>query len=223
MRSGATPSEHLDAAGGPALAVAALLGRAGRGGRRAAVALDTAALLGPRRAWRTTRRARSQGVPGPPARDAVYRQIWEAAAAAVGADFRDLGSGFAELQRAGTAVRVFHQVTPLDDPVALRVALDKPLAHRLLAAEGLRVPEYVAFSFSDERPALDLLERVGRCVVKPAVGTAGGEGVTSGVSTATDLRRARCVRDASERRCWPSGKRRGWCTGSCCWTARYSM
>jgi len=176
---------------GLGLAVAAMLGRAGRRGRRVAVALDNAALLGARRVWRSTRRARSQGVPGRPARDAVYRQIWKGAAAAVGADFRDLGSGFAELHRSGRTVRVFHQVTPLDDPVALRVALDKPFGHRLLAAKGVRVPEHVAFTFSDERPALDLLERVGRCVVKPAVGTAGGEGVMAGVATATDLQRAR--------------------------------
>lgn len=155
------------------------------------MALDTAALLGTRRTWRLARRARSLGVPGRTARDAVYRRIWADAAAAVGAHHRDLGSGFAELHRSPKTVRVFHQVTPLDDPVALRVALDKPLGHRLLTAQGVPVPEHVGFTFFDERPALDLLARVGRCVVKPAVGTAGGEGVTAGVTTASELRRAR--------------------------------
>lgn len=182
------PARPLD---GPALATATVLGAVGPRGRRAAIALDTAVLLGPRPVWRAARRGRDGGVPGRPARDAVYRRVWKDAADAVGAGHHDLGRGFAELRRAGQVVRVFHQITPLDDPVTLSLALDKPLVHRWLAASGVGVPEHVRFSHHDERPALMLLERTGTCVIKPATGTAGGEGVTAGVRTPADLRRAR--------------------------------
>lgn len=174
---------------GGALAVAEWLGHRPGPWRRGLVALDTLLLLGPATAWRARRQTRSR-TPGPVARAAVYREIWSEAATAVGAEHEDLGAGFAELRRHGRSVRVHHQLTPLDDGVALRLALDKPLSLSRLSAAHVPVPERVLFNLGNEDAARELLDRTGCLVVKPAIGTAGGEGVTGGVRTPIDLRRA---------------------------------
>lgn len=166
-----------------------LAGRAGPVGRRLAGAADTARLLGPAVAWRA-RRDRRRPVPGSAARDQVYLDLWRQAAAAVGAVHTDLGGGFAALCRDGREVRVRHQLTPLDDPVALALALDKPRCRALLAAAGVPCPDQVTFTAAAAADAVALLRATGGVVVKPAVGTAGGDGVTSGVRTPADLHRA---------------------------------
>jgi len=80
----------------------------------------------------------------------------------------------------------------IDDPVTLKVALDKALVHRLMAAAGLSIPDHVEFDVRDPAPALEFLERAGGpCVVKPAAGTGGGHGTTAGVRVAAELMRAR--------------------------------
>jgi D-alanine-D-alanine ligase-like ATP-grasp enzyme len=169
-----------------------LVERSSRGGpsvRRAFRAIDTALMLGPSAAWRA-RRALRAAAPPRSARDALYTDIWSSAAAAVGARFTDLGGGFVELARDGRSVRARHQLTPVDDPVSLAVALDKPLGSRLLAGAGVPTPASAAFRLGADGPARRLLAQGGRVVVKPAVGTAGGEGVPAGITAEADLLRA---------------------------------
>ena len=120
----------------------------------------------------------------------IYEQIWRAAAAEIGAEVRDLGSGFLEIARAGHKLRVRRNLVALDDPVTLRLVGDKPVVHRLLADAGLPVPEYLAFDRRELSPALDFLELHPPCVVKPAFATGRGRGVTCGVESPNDLRRA---------------------------------
>jgi len=88
------------------------------------------------------------------------------------------------------AVRVMGQMTPLDDPVAMRLAGDKGVGLRLLAQAGVPVPDSLPFSLWDLGPAYAMLASGGRFVVKPAEGTAGGDGVTGGVRSREDLQRA---------------------------------
>lgn len=124
-------------------------------------------------------------------RDDIYRSIWEDTVAAVGGHLVDLGGGILELRVEGVAVRVWQQVTALDDPVALRVAMRKPLVHQMLAAQGLPVPEYIAFNCRDLKPAKRFLrDSQWGCVIKPAADTGGGDSVTCGVFSANDLARA---------------------------------
>jgi D-alanine-D-alanine ligase-like ATP-grasp enzyme len=120
----------------------------------------------------------------------VYEQIWRAAAVDVGAQVHDLGSGFLEIARAGRKIRVRRNLVALDDPVTLRLVGDKPVVHRLLSAAGLPVPEYLAFDRRELSPALEFLEQDPPCVVKPAFATGRGRGVTCGVESPNDLRRA---------------------------------
>jgi D-alanine-D-alanine ligase-like ATP-grasp enzyme len=73
----------------------------------------------------------------------------------------------------------------------LAILNDKPMTHRLLAAEGLCVPRHATFSPKNMSLALEFLKSSGRdCVVKPAGGTGGGRGVTTGIQRMSHLARA---------------------------------
>ncbi len=127
----------------------------------------------------------------------IYRGLWEDAAAEVGADVMDGGSGVLEVSLGGRSTLVQQEVVSLDDAAAIEVSFDKPLVHRMLAARGLPVPTHVELG----RTGTAGLPALGPCpwVVKPA--DAGvGAGVTCGVRTPAQLRRARLVaRRFSER------------------------
>ena len=168
-----------------------VFGIAGSRGRTVGSWLDLARSMGIAPTARRVRR-RGGGVLGPEVRNAVYERIWRDAAAAVGADVHALGSGFLEISRGGPAAKVWQQVVPLDDPVTLRLALDKPVVHELLAKASVPVPEHLEWSFSDPAPAIAFMRSAGGpTVVKAASGTGGGEGTTAGVDTPARLMRAR--------------------------------
>ena len=168
-----------------------LLARAGGRGRWAAAKIEYVRQVGVGPYVRGARTLRRVGIPGRDARDAVYARIWREAAEAVGAEFTNRGRGFYEVRRGDRRVALFQQVTPIDDAVTLRLALEKALVHELLANAGVPIPDHVEFSYSDPGPALAFLEQWGRCVVKPASGTGGGEGITTDVRSPADLERAR--------------------------------
>ncbi|MEA2440837.1 MAG: hypothetical protein QOH76_2261 [Thermoleophilaceae bacterium] len=167
-------------------------GVAGSRGRTVGSWMDLARSMGAGVAARRLRGGRGAGVLDQSIRDAVYAEIWRDAAARVGAEVRDLGSGFLEAGRGGAFAKLWQQVVPLDDPVTLRLALDKPLVHELLTKAAVPVPDHVEWSFSDPAPALAFLQSAaGPTVIKAASGTGGGEGTTAGVDTPARLMRAR--------------------------------
>jgi D-alanine-D-alanine ligase-like ATP-grasp enzyme len=86
---------------------------------------------------------------------------------------------------------MWHHWVMVDDLATMRVALQKPLVHRMLDAAGLPVPEHVAFKAGDLAPALAFLEQAGGPFVVKAAGASGGSGTTCGVRTPAQLRRAR--------------------------------
>jgi cyanophycin synthetase len=164
---------------------------AGRRGRTVGAWVDLMRSTGVRSAWRRVRAERRHGSFRNQARDTVYREIWSDAAAALGAEFVDLSSGIYLLRRGDVATRVWQQLVSLDDPVTLRVALSKRLVHSLLAERGIPVPEHVVFDFRELDPALEFVRSAPwPCVVKPADGTAGGDGATAGVTVPAELVRA---------------------------------
>lgn len=146
-------------------------------------------LLGVRAALRA-RQARQHGSLSTSTRHRAYRDMWAGAARAVGAELTDLGRGFCELRRSGYVTLVHGQLTCLDDPVAMRLADDKYLARRQFTEAGISVPDSVRCELGDLTAAAELLTEFGVCVVKPAAGTAGGDGVTGGVRTWGELCRA---------------------------------
>jgi D-alanine-D-alanine ligase-like ATP-grasp enzyme len=166
----------------------ALARRGGRLGRTLAPGLDLALETGVRSLLRRRRDERKQARQNPKYR--VNLRIWSEAARACGGSVRELGSGFFEIAAKSARVRVWMQVTPLDDEVALRLALDKAATHLLLREAGLAIPEHAGFELSEPGPALRRLEMGGAWVVKPAEGAGSGHGTTTGVRTEADLLRA---------------------------------
>lgn len=123
-------------------------------------------------------------------RAAFYREIWREAAAGVG-HLLVLSPPLLEIRFADTTVRVKGNVTSLDDPVTVAVAEDRLLVYRLLAEQGIPVPRHRAVPADDPWEAWQFVKAAGcPCVVKPAKGSAGGVGVTTGVRSMLSLTRA---------------------------------
>lgn len=158
--------------------------------RTLASRLDLARSVGPAYFWRRVREERALPPFGRRTRDALYRRLWEQAADVLEAELVDLSNGLYEIRRGGTRTRVWQQVVPLDDPVTLRVALDKAIVHRLLEEAAISVPDHVLFHFRDPRGLEELLDALpGPRVIKPAA-SGGGGGGTAGIETSLQLARA---------------------------------
>jgi glutathione synthase/RimK-type ligase-like ATP-grasp enzyme len=122
---------------------------------------------------------------------AFHERVWREAANELGATCTNLGSGIFEIARDGKFTRVFENVSAIDDPTTLAVLHDKPITSRLLEAQGLPVPRHTTFTLQQMQPAIDFLQsNGGDCVVKPAAGTGGGRGVTTGIRRISHLARA---------------------------------
>jgi glutathione synthase/RimK-type ligase-like ATP-grasp enzyme len=152
---------------------------------------DVARAVGLRRALDERRINAQHRHAGLVARRAAHTAMWRAAAVEIGAELRHIGTDFLEISRAGRRTRVLGGLTPLDDPVTRAFALDKPLVHAALTDAGVPVAEHLDFCPRELTPALAFLARAnGPVVVKPAQGTGAGYGVTTGVRSPRDLRRA---------------------------------
>lgn len=172
--------------------VRALGGAPRRSLRQLGAVLDLAQATGPRylrQRWleqKAHARVASDNV------TAVYLEIWRRAAEEVDASLQDLGSGFLEFRKGKARTRVWLHWVELEDIVAHQLSLDKTRVHELLAGEGLPTPEHVELDYREVDAAGEFMARWGGpCVVKPASGTSGGDGVTSGVRTFDELLRAR--------------------------------
>ena len=124
-------------------------------------------------------------------RVAFYDRAWREAAEEIGATFEPLGGGISEIALDEFRTRVVENTCAIDDPVTLALLADKALTYRILEAESIPVPPHATFSLKGIRRALDFLGQArGDCVVKPAAGTGGGRGVTTGVRLPWQLAKA---------------------------------
>jgi len=122
---------------------------------------------------------------------AFHERTWKEAAAEIGATCTSLGSNIFEISLDGERTRVVENVSAIDDPPTLALLHDKPIISRILDAEGLPVPRHATFTLSDLSPTIEFLRaNDGDCVVKPAGGTGGGRGVTTGIRKVSHLARA---------------------------------
>lgn len=115
-------------------------------------------------------------------RSSFYDKVWTDAAAAVGGSVRHLQPQLLEIACGDVVLRARNNVTSLDDPVTVAIAEDKPLVYRLLAEHGIPVPRHEVCRADDLAAAWRFVKAAaGPCVVKPARGSAGGTGITTGV------------------------------------------
>lgn len=127
---------------------------------------------------------------------AFYARVWREAAAQLDAQIEDLGHDVFDIRLGDAHTRVLRNFTAMDDLATYCVARAKSVIYRLLNREGIPTPRYLDFETSDLQPAAVFMEeRKTDCVVKPASGTGGGLGVTTGVHSRWQL--ARAASDAS--------------------------
>ena len=120
-----------------------------------------------------------------------YESIWREAARELDCQLEILDTNFIRIADEQSATRVWLNYACLDDPVALRVAGNKPLVHRLLQEQGLETPAHAVFGLHSFDIAREFLKQHhSPCVVKPASGTGAGQGVTTGICNDRQLRQA---------------------------------
>lgn len=115
-------------------------------------------------------------------RSRFYEEVWRRAADTAGAEVTVVDGSLLHIGFQKGRLLVRENLTSLDDPVTLAIAGDKPLAYRLLAADGIPVAEHVVVRHDDLASAEEFLRCLAApCVVKPALDGAAGAGVTTGV------------------------------------------
>ncbi|HMK43294.1 MAG TPA: hypothetical protein VK445_04095 [Dissulfurispiraceae bacterium] len=124
-------------------------------------------------------------------RVSLYKEIWKDAATQLSAAFAELADGIWEIRLGDKSTVICNYMVQIDDPVILEVAGHKPYCYSAMASRGLSIPEYRVFGLSEfEKAERFMSEHKGFFVVKPAIGTSAGLGVTTHVSTIAECRDA---------------------------------
>jgi D-alanine-D-alanine ligase-like ATP-grasp enzyme len=120
-----------------------------------------------------------------------YRKMWRNGAREIGADYKELSDNTWEISLEGKLTRIAGWLVELDNPVTLNIAGNKILSYRLLEDAGLEVPPYRVFGIDNLEKVKEFMhEHKGMFVVKPAIGTASGRGVTTHIQNYKDARKA---------------------------------
>lgn len=124
-------------------------------------------------------------------RQRFYETLWQEAAACVGATTKAGPSGLTEIRRGDSVTFVRHADLMLDSEITIRLMANKALSYGWLAAKGYRVTPHVAFTLkSINRADAFLATQNGPVVVKPADGTGGGRGITTGITSRSAMEAA---------------------------------
>ncbi|HQV30828.1 MAG TPA: cyanophycin synthetase [Calditrichia bacterium] len=120
-----------------------------------------------------------------------YEQLWRETAERLNLPVEDFGNGYFRLGEGQNSTFVLESKVQLDDHLSLRMAGNKPLVHRLLTENGFSIQEYREYKMSRLPDAQAFMaEKKGACVVKPAAGSGAGNGVTTHIANAAQLKRA---------------------------------
>ena len=108
-----------------------------------------------------------------------------------GIEVRPLPGGFLELCNGDKKSISFGSDFEFESIIAWRICGDKVLTSMLLEEHGLPVADYASFSIFDYDKALEAFKEMNKpIVVKPRTSTCHGQGVTTGIYTVRDFRRA---------------------------------
>lgn len=137
---------------------------------------------------RVRRKLRLNGSRMAESRRDFYSRMWRGAAARVGAQVTVLTDGSVQIAKNGPMMRVQENITSLEPDGTLRRAQDKPAVRSLLARSGIAVPKCIVIGVDELDKAVRMLEMSPHpLVVKPAEATSGGAGVTTNVTTVSQL------------------------------------
>jgi cyanophycin synthetase len=121
----------------------------------------------------------------------MYKEIWENAAAQMSAQFLELAEGIWEIRWDNERTRISNHMVQLDDPVILDLAGNKPFCYWLMKNNDLPIPHYLTFQVNELSKARRFMEEIGGSfVIKPAMGTSAGMGVTTHIHSFQECCRA---------------------------------
>jgi D-alanine-D-alanine ligase-like ATP-grasp enzyme len=124
-------------------------------------------------------------------RTSFYANMWQRAADDLGATVRRGPGRLTTICLDGMVTYVRNSDIMLDSALVTEALADKAMSFAFLSNKGLAVPEYQEFTLARLDIAREFLTRhSGGVVVKPACGTGGGRGVTTSITSDTDLTRA---------------------------------
>ena len=116
--------------------------------------------------------------------------LYRKAAADLGLEAYDIGRVLCIAGR-GKRFRVWECTTEFDTPPLYAITEDKVLVKTLFREHEISVPEGCAFDWRDESAGIEYALSLGRpCVVKPASDTSSGKGVTTLLTTRSEIARA---------------------------------
>lgn len=116
-----------------------------------------------------------------------FRDFWESAARAVGAESEDVGDVFLRIRRGDRWTFVQRHLVMLDSYTTRRLVENKALLQRLLAEHGSFSPQHLVFDCFDVARARRFIKDLGRSVVVKPVASSRGRGVTTRIETPHEL------------------------------------
>ena len=111
----------------------------------------------------------------------------EARRRGIATDIIDADAGLFRLTWGGRSVRCRESLTELTSSVAMTICDDKRLTRRIVAGQGVRVPQLIPVD--DEQAIQSALQQYGQLVVKPARGEQ-GQGVAVGLGSMAEVQAA---------------------------------
>lgn len=124
-------------------------------------------------------------------RVAQYKEMWEKAALQLAVPLHEISEGFWEICYEGRRTWINNYKVQLDDPVILSLAGDKAICYALMQQHGIKVNDHCVFCLNSIPRAEEFIkEHDGLFVIKPAVDTSAGLGVTTHIKTFREGRKA---------------------------------
>jgi hypothetical protein len=109
-----------------------------------------------------------------------YKDLWTRAAKTIEAEIVEVDQGIWVVSKNGKESRIVNNRVELDNPVALKIAGNKPLTCLFLRKSGIPIVEYSVFRLNELGLLKDFIDHNhGMFVVKPAIGSSAGIGVTT--------------------------------------------
>lgn len=120
-----------------------------------------------------------------------YRQLWESEAKKLSAKFSELDAGIWKIDLGNETTIIYNHKLQFDDTVISSLTAHKPLCYVLMKARGIPIPKYMTFKYNElEKGQRFMEENEGFFVIKPAIGTSAGMGVTTHVKSFNEYRKA---------------------------------
>lgn len=132
-------------------------------------------------------------------RQKYYDALWSEAAKNIQADIVLNSFGMARISKTGWSTFVRQHEMMFDSPLMLNLMGNKALTYQLLSDLGAPVVPHHIVSMAQLDKAREFLSSHTTIVVKPASGTGGGRGVTTGVETESQLMAAAKLAARSDR------------------------